>query len=550
MDLAPSLERYDMGDRDWTISTRLSFPEEFGSPAGTHHVGLMFGYGRGAPDDAFNDVTYWGQYGAAGVLRVERTGAAITPQIPYDGAPVSLQIQKSAETVTFSHRQDDADPWITDAQYNIQLPYPANGAASPPAGTPVSRVGLLIKSWGGAAPEVVADFDYFCLKVLDSPPVARVTATPDTGVSPLEVMLSSAGSLDPSGGPLTYAWDFGDGSPGDAGAEVKHTYTAGGIYTVTLTATDDERNSGRATATLRISDDPTPFTFTRIGTQGDAGIATVDKTGPKPVYCLDVGGNSLAITMDNAFILHQKLAGDFVVRAKMLSGAFPAPRAAAGLTARLNLENRSANAAMLVDGPNDGYSFQVRSVDGRATIKSGGPVDPPRGVPGFPVWLQLERTGKTFIGSYSTDGLAFSEYSRADVDSLNVAELFVGFAATSGDNNFRAEYCAELEFGSPPPPEKQFHRGDADQNQLLQLTDAVQILSYLFLGTVTRVPNCFDAADADDNGIVQLTDAVRILGFLFLGSAPPAPPGPPPEPCGADTTADELANEDCTYEGC
>lgn len=94
-----------------------------------------------------------------------------------------------------------------------------------------------------------------------------------------------------------------------------------------------------------------------------------------------------------------------------------------------------------------------------------------------------------------------------------------------------------------------FHRGDADQNGSLQLTDAVQILGYLFLGIPTRVPECLDVADADDNGSIQLTDAVRVLGFLFLGAAPPAPPGPPGDPCGEDPTADDDLGP-CTYEAC
>jgi hypothetical protein len=88
------------------------------------------------------------------------------------------------------------------------------------------------------------------------------------------------------------------------------------------------------------------------------------------------------------------------------------------------------------------------------------------------------------------------------------------------------------------PPEPKFHRGDSDDNGQLQLTDAVRILGFLFLGGAA--PTCADAADADDNGQLQLTDAVRILGFLFLGQASPAPPGPPPQPCGVDPGATHL----------
>ncbi|MBI4604847.1 MAG: hypothetical protein HY721_23030 [Planctomycetes bacterium] len=95
-----------------------------------------------------------------------------------------------------------------------------------------------------------------------------------------------------------------------------------------------------------------------------------------------------------------------------------------------------------------------------------------------------------------------------------------------------------------------FHRGDADSNAQLQLTDAIRILGYLFLGAVA--PACLDAADADDNGQLQLTDAIKILGYLFLGQAAPAPPGPPGSPCGEDPTpADAGADLGCgEYAGC
>lgn len=53
-------------------------------------------------------------------------------------------------------------------------------------------------------------------------------------------------SLDADGDPLTYAWDFGDGTTG-TGAIVTHTYTTGGTYPVVLTV-DDGTGLGNATA--------------------------------------------------------------------------------------------------------------------------------------------------------------------------------------------------------------------------------------------------------------------------------------------------------------
>ena len=93
-----------------------------------------------------------------------------------------------------------------------------------------------------------------------------------------------------------------------------------------------------------------------------------------------------------------------------------------------------------------------------------------------------------------------------------------------------------------------FHRGDADDNGTVQLTDAVAILGYLFLGQ--EIPSCLDAADSDNNGTLQLTDGVHILQYLFSGGPAPVDPGPSPAPCGPDPAlpADTL---DCaSYTNC
>jgi hypothetical protein len=91
-----------------------------------------------------------------------------------------------------------------------------------------------------------------------------------------------------------------------------------------------------------------------------------------------------------------------------------------------------------------------------------------------------------------------------------------------------------------------FHRGDSDNNGQLQLTDAVRILGFLFLGGIP--PTCLDAADSDGNNQLQLTDAVRILGFLFLGQVAPVAPGPPPSACGLDN--DEIHLGCQVYDKC
>ena len=71
------------------------------------------------------------------------------------------------------------------------------------------------------------------------PPVASMTATPQTGTAPLAVSFDGAASSDPDGTIASYAWNFGDNTSG-TGATTSHTYTAAGTYTATLTVADNQ----------------------------------------------------------------------------------------------------------------------------------------------------------------------------------------------------------------------------------------------------------------------------------------------------------------------
>lgn len=77
------------------------------------------------------------------------------------------------------------------------------------------------------------------------PPTAIITATPVTGSAALSVAFSGTGSTDPDGDPLTFSWNFGDGTTG-AGFTVNHVYTLAGTYTAVLTV--DDGNGGSDTA--------------------------------------------------------------------------------------------------------------------------------------------------------------------------------------------------------------------------------------------------------------------------------------------------------------
>ncbi|WP_434587370.1 PQQ-dependent sugar dehydrogenase [Streptomyces sp. A5-4] len=82
-------------------------------------------------------------------------------------------------------------------------------------------------------------------------PLAKAAADRTSGKAPLTVQFSSAGTTDPDGDPLTYAWKFGDGATSTA-AGPSHTYTANGRYTAELTVFDGTGRTATASVTVTV----------------------------------------------------------------------------------------------------------------------------------------------------------------------------------------------------------------------------------------------------------------------------------------------------------
>jgi glucose/arabinose dehydrogenase len=76
-------------------------------------------------------------------------------------------------------------------------------------------------------------------------PVANAGADNTKGTSPFTVNFTSAGSYDPDDDPISFLWDFGDGTTSTA-ANPTHVFTQNGTYLVELTVSDDQGHSANA----------------------------------------------------------------------------------------------------------------------------------------------------------------------------------------------------------------------------------------------------------------------------------------------------------------
>lgn len=92
-------------------------------------------------------------------------------------------------------------------------------------------------------------------------PVASFTWTPEPPTEGDIVTFDASASYDPDGGLIVnYAWDFGDSTPifDTANPVTTHAYAAAGTYTVTLTVTDDEAETGTTTDMITVVPPPPP----------------------------------------------------------------------------------------------------------------------------------------------------------------------------------------------------------------------------------------------------------------------------------------------------
>ena len=142
-------------------------------------------------------------------------------------------------------------------------------------------------------------------------PVVQFAATPVSGCIPLVVKFTDS-SLAGSGSLTSWLWDFGDGHT-DSVQNPQHTYTAGNVFGVVLTAINNfgckqifekpkliiasgKINAGFSTNYINTCQPPTPVTFTNatspasLSYQWNFGDGHTS-TQASPVYTYDSAGN-------------------------------------------------------------------------------------------------------------------------------------------------------------------------------------------------------------------------------------------------------------------
>jgi regulation of enolase protein 1 (concanavalin A-like superfamily) len=182
----------------------------------------------------------------------------------------------------------------------------------------------------------------------------------------------------------------------------------------------------------------------------DADIGTVGVAGTDSfsngTFTIRASGSDIWGAADSFHYTYQSLTGDGDIVAHLVSLQNTDTWAKAGVMIRETLNADSKHALMAITGGN-GAAFQRRLATGGQSFHTGGPFV------AAPYWVKLVRSGNTFTGFVSTDGVNWAQVG-SDTIAMG-ATVFIGLAVTSHNNNVLTTAVFDnvsLAAGSSPPP--------------------------------------------------------------------------------------------------
>ena len=111
---------------------------------------------------------------------------------------------------------------------------PAQPPAAAPAAAAPTTSAATPAAGAGAAATTPQGNEADCFVIVD--------AEPDFGAPPLSVHFTT--ETDCTGAPVTFSWDFGDGTKGGNDPKPSHTYAKAGDYVATVSTTAPDGGSG------------------------------------------------------------------------------------------------------------------------------------------------------------------------------------------------------------------------------------------------------------------------------------------------------------------
>jgi regulation of enolase protein 1 (concanavalin A-like superfamily) len=164
----------------------------------------------------------------------------------------------------------------------------------------------------------------------------------------------------------------------------------------------------------------------------DLDVGSVSKAGTASysngVFTLTASGQWIYSTADGMHFAYQPLNGDGTIVARVLS-ASGSQYPEAGVMIRETLNNNSAHAFMAYEPyPSAATYFYERPSTGAATSSSTALI------PALPYWVKLVRSGSSFSGFISADGVNWVQVGSTQTISM-AQSVYIGLALSANNNS-------------------------------------------------------------------------------------------------------------------
>jgi len=219
--------------------------------------------------------------------------------------------------------------------------------------------------------------------------------------------------------------------------------TPTGTFTLTITGTTGSL-SHATTVTLVVNPStglPPGWTDSDIGTPGLAGSATFSSG----TFTVNGGGADIWGTSDNFHYASKSLTGDVTITARVASQQNTNAWAKSGVMIRETTAANSSYVSVFVT-PSNGVNMQYRNGTGTSAVQLAqiaGPV--------APYWVRLVRSGNTFTGFSSSDGVTWTQVGQISVTMASNA--LEGLAVCAHNNTaLNTSTFDNVSINTPVPP--------------------------------------------------------------------------------------------------
>ena len=279
------------------------------APASTTANDNLVWQSGSSPKYTWNGVVYNTQAALTTATGQEANGIFSDPQFANAGA-ANFQLTQGSPAIDSANAAASGEQ-STDILGNSRVDDPSVSNTGNPAGSYYDRGAYEYQGGGGGT---------------QTGPTAALSVSPASGTAPLQVTADASGSTAGSSPISSYTFDFGDGTivGPQSGPAANHTFQSAGSYTVTVTATDGNSLTSKATKAVTVTtQNVSPAQYVnQIATNysttshtsgsvtvwrtsgvaaGDLIIATVQLTGTAPAGAVtgtDTQGNTLTVASD------------------------------------------------------------------------------------------------------------------------------------------------------------------------------------------------------------------------------------------------------------